>query len=157
MYKNYSDLGAKPQEGRDHYDVSEIQNSQHKNELLANNQIVLVDVYADWCGPCRQIAPEYATLAKQLGRQGQCAIVKENYEKKLSDGITGIPTFNFYKHGKLVDQVVGAGLDEVKEKLQTLLDNLNTSSTMTGPQYSRNSIRNHGSLYNGVNQPNMYQ
>lgn len=161
MYKNYSELGSQPDPNRDVYSVLEVQNGQHKSNIINQNRIVIVDVYADWCGPCKQTAPQYASLANTYNKQGQCILVKENLDKKLTR-VEGVPTFQFYMEGRQVDQVVGADLQEVEKKLQNLLQSggsiqqptMINQPGMTGPNYRKNTIRQSGSPYQGQQQYN---
>ena len=107
-----------------------ITNIEDKNNCLMENRIVCVDLYADWCGPCKLIAPEYDKLAQKYNKKGICKLVKENVEDSLTQDfqINGIPAFIFYKDGRLVVDgkrepvsVVGGNLQQVESILNTLL------------------------------------
>ena len=71
---------------------------------------VLVDAWAEWCGPCRMIAPVLDQLAAESGGRYKIAKlnVDENPRTSQQFGIRSIPTMLIFKHGKLVDQLVGA-------------------------------------------------
>lgn len=79
-------------------------------ELLAQDKLVVVDFWAEWCGPCRSIAPAVDELAAEF--EGKAIIGKYNVDddNALSSemGIRNIPTLLFFKGGKLVDKQVGA-------------------------------------------------
>lgn len=124
MYSSFADLGAQPEPNRDHFSVLTLQDEQHKGQVIGQNRVVVVDIYADWCQPCKQTAAQYSRLADKYNIPGNCVLVKEDLSKKLSKNITGVPTFNYFVEGRLVDQVVGADMDEVEKKLQTILDGL---------------------------------
>jgi thioredoxin 1 len=149
MYKNFSELGIKPEENKDLYSVTEITDIQHKKQILSQNRVVLVDIFTNWCGPCKKIEPEYSLIASKYNQQGVCAIVKENLEKKITPNIHGVPTFHIYKNGQLVDEIVGADLPKIEEKLQIVLDSPNNqfanqhdvSEVPNIPQYQKNNIR----------------
>ena len=71
---------------------------------------VLVDAWAEWCGPCRMIAPVLDQLAAESGGRYKIAKlnVDENPRTSQQFGIRSIPTMLIFKNGKLVDQIVGA-------------------------------------------------
>lgn len=148
MYRSYDQLGAQPDPNRDVMDVLELANIQHKKHILSTHHVVCIDIYADWCGPCTQTAPNYALLASTYSKPGLCAVVKYNLDKihpSEKANIHGIPVFQFYLDGNQVDEIVGADIPGVEEKLKFLLQGGNSerkvSATPTGPN-TRNSIRN---------------
>lgn len=71
--------------------------------------VTLVDFYADWCGPCRMIAPLVDQLADEM--QGKATVAKLNVEEATrvtSDfGVTSIPTLIIFKNGEEVERIVG--------------------------------------------------
>lgn len=82
--------------------------------------VTLVDFYADWCGPCRMIAPIFEELANEW--QGKANIAKldiENAQKTTASlGITSIPTIILFKEGEQVERVVGV---RSKEDLKRMI------------------------------------
>ena len=79
-------------------------------ETVKNAKIpVLVDFWADWCGPCKMIAPEVERLAQELNGQVQvCKLnVDENRDTPNGMGIMSIPTLAVFKNGQEVERVVG--------------------------------------------------
>ena len=79
-------------------------------DVLAADKPVLVDFWAEWCGPCRMIAPALEEIAGEIGDRVE--IVKlnidENPETPGHYGVRGIPTMVLFKNGKPVAQKVGA-------------------------------------------------
>lgn len=150
MYKSYDQLGSEPDTSRDILDVLEVKNSQHRAEIISQNELVCVDIYADWCGPCKQTAPDYSLVAKTYSRPGLCAIVKQNFDTlhpSEKNKINGIPLFLFYLKGLQVNQIVGADISAVEEMIKKYLQNQGSifsekENENIGPQFSRNSIRN---------------
>lgn len=121
MYKSFSELGNKPQPNRDVYSVVELKDAAHKQQIISTHKVVLVDIFADWCGPCKQMAPDYAVLANKFNRSGVCAVVKENLDRKLTPNIQGVPTLHFFVNGRMVHDIVGADLKKAEEKLTEFL------------------------------------
>jgi thioredoxin 1 len=91
--------------------------------LMANPGLLMVDFWAEWCGPCRAIAPVLEELAR--GSAGRVTLAKVNVDENpglaARYGIRSIPTILFVKDGKVVDQVIGA---VPRAQLQKKLDAL---------------------------------
>ena len=88
------------------------------SELVANSdKPVLVDFWAEWCGPCRMVGPVVERIAEAY--EGQAVVgkvdVDMNPETAMKFGIRSIPTLLFFKNGQLVDRVVGAAAQSVLE------------------------------------------
>ncbi len=93
-------------------------------ELIESGQPVVVDFWAEWCGPCRMLGPTIEELSKEY--DGKVTIgklnVDENVETPETYGIRNIPTVLFFKGGKLVDKQVGvAQKAALSEKIGALL------------------------------------
>lgn len=85
---------------------------------------VLVDAWAEWCGPCRMIAPVLDQLAAEANGRYKIAKLNVDENPRISQqfGIRSIPTMLIFKHGKLVDQLVGAlPKQAIIAKLQSFL------------------------------------
>ncbi|MCD8185549.1 MAG: thioredoxin [Rikenellaceae bacterium] len=93
-------------------------------DLLAGDRPAVIDFWAEWCGPCRMIAPIIDDLAKEYEDSvviGKCD-VDQNNEVASHFGVRNIPTVVFCKNGELVDRQVGyAAKDALVEKLNKIL------------------------------------
>ena len=88
-------------------------------EVLKADKPVLVDFYADWCGPCKMMAPLVEKLAEEL--DGEAVIGKLNVddceEIAMKYGVMNIPTLILFKHGQEANRVIGVQSREVLEKM----------------------------------------
>ncbi|WP_067453803.1 thioredoxin [Actinomadura macra] len=79
-------------------------------QVLKSDTPVLVDFWAEWCGPCRMIAPILDQIAQEQG--GKIRIAKLDYDANPQTpqkyGVMGLPTLLLYKNGEVVEQIVGA-------------------------------------------------
>ena len=94
-------------------------------ESYKNGELPLVvDLWATWCGPCRQIAPIISELAEEYAGKlvvGKCD-VEENDDIAMEFGARNIPTILFFKGGQLVDKFVGAASkSKIEDKFKALL------------------------------------
>ena len=93
-------------------------------ELLGTGKPMVLDFWAEWCGPCRMVSPIIDELAQEY--EGRVTIgkinVDENGDVVGRVGIRNIPTVIFFKNGEMVDKIVGAtSKDKFKEKVENLL------------------------------------
>ena len=102
-----------------------ITDGDFKQVILQSDKPAVVDLWADWCGPCHMIAPSVEQLA--VAYDGRAIIAKLNVDENPNVpgqyGIMGIPTLLYFKNGKEVDRQVGVtNFAALAAKLERLLD-----------------------------------
>ncbi len=106
--------------------VKQLTNQNFETEVNKFNGIVLVDFYADWCGPCKMLAPELEKLANDLETNKVVKIAKLDTEKNpelaIKYRIQGIPNVIIFKNGEIVEQLVG--LRRAEDYKQVILERL---------------------------------
>ena len=95
-----------------------------EGEVLGGSEPVVVDFWAEWCGPCKLIAPVLDELADEY--QGRLKVTKLNVDENPTTsakyGVRSIPTLLFFKDGQIVDQVIGAvSKADLKKKFDAAL------------------------------------
>jgi thioredoxin 1 len=101
--------------------VSEVSDGAFEREVIGSDLPVVLDFWAEWCPPCRALAPTFEELAKQYA--GRVRFLKlnvdENAQVPQRFGIKGIPTLVFFDGGREVERVVGAS---TKDALARIID-----------------------------------
>lgn len=108
--------------------VPEIKTSDEKKNMINSFRICLIDVYAEWCGPCKITAPVFANLFKNYNLAGVVGLAKENVELGLSPNVQVIPTFQFYVNGQFESVMTGADMNALEKKLVELIQSIGNQS-----------------------------
>lgn len=103
--------------------VKEIGSEDEFREILKNNEVVIVDWSASWCGPCKKIAPEYEKLSNEFKSISFFKIDCDNEEFSglMTDfKIKSIPTFQIWKNKKLLSSFSGADLKPIVDYINKM-------------------------------------
>lgn len=100
--------------------VKVVENEAEYKKIIADNDIVIVDFFAEWCGPCKRIAPIFEEFSKKYTKITFVKVdIDELAEVTEKENITSMPTFKVYKNGQVVETLLGANdtaLQQIVEK-----------------------------------------
>ncbi|NNC90826.1 MAG: thioredoxin [Akkermansiaceae bacterium] len=104
--------------------AQEFTKDNFESDVLKSEQPVLVDFWAEWCGPCKMIGPMVEAVATEVDGVAKVGKVNVDSEQELAREykIQSIPTLLFFKNGEIADTIVGANItqDGLREKLEAL-------------------------------------
>ncbi|VAX17894.1 Thioredoxin [hydrothermal vent metagenome] len=97
----------------------DVDDSTFETEVLKSDKPVLVDFWAEWCGPCRMVGPMVEEIAGDYNGKLKVAKVNTDQSQQVPAkyGIRGIPTLILFHKGEVVDQIVGAVPKDAIEEL----------------------------------------
>jgi thioredoxin 1 len=101
--------------------VSDVNDNSFEQDVLKSDRPVLVDFWAEWCAPCRMIAPTVEAVAEKYAESARVVKVNVDHNPTISQkyGIKGIPTLILFRNGKEEERIVGA---TSKEALARMID-----------------------------------
>ncbi|WP_353633161.1 thioredoxin (plasmid) [Halobacterium sp. NMX12-1] len=89
------------------------------DDVTSDNDVVLADFYADWCGPCQMLEPVVETLAEETDAAVAKIDVDENQPLASAYGVRGVPTLVLFADGEQAEEVVGL---QGEDQLRTLIE-----------------------------------
>ncbi len=105
--------------------TTKVTKENYETEILQSDMPIVIDVYADWCGPCQQMKPLFEELAKELSEKYKFGILNIDETRELATtlNVSSIPTFIFIKDGQVTGKETGyMSKDILKEKIEGHLD-----------------------------------
>ncbi|EFW92965.1 thioredoxin [Haladaptatus paucihalophilus DX253] len=84
-----------------------VESESHLNELTKTNDVVLVDFYADWCGPCKMLEPVVKAVAKETEAVVAKVDIDQHQLLAQQNGVRGVPTLQLYADGEVAKRMVG--------------------------------------------------
>lgn len=101
--------------------VQSIKTKSEYDEILAKHSAVLIKFSAEWCGPCKQVAPIINELAPKFPNVFIGDVdVDQNSEVAQINEVTAMPTFVFFKNGKEIHRIRGGNIPQIIEQLKSL-------------------------------------
>ena len=103
-------------------EIIEIESEQQFTDIIKANKFVIIDFYAQWCSPCKQMAPKFVELSKKY-LTVQFAKVDVDDVTEVADicQVKSLPTFMAFEDGELFDSYIGKDVDELEELIKDLM------------------------------------
>jgi thioredoxin 1 len=98
-----------------------VDSADHLDDLVSTHDVVLVDFYADWCGPCKMLEPTVEEIAAETDAVVAKVDIDELQDLAKANGVRSVPTLQFYAGGEQAERVVGV---QSKEDLLAVVERL---------------------------------
>ncbi|CAK7201620.1 hypothetical protein SEUCBS139899_004328 [Sporothrix eucalyptigena] len=117
--------------------TTKISSSQQWRQVTSANSIVVTDFYADWCGPCKMIAPTFESLANKYAKPNRIAFAKVDVDSQREVaqqyGVRAMPTFVILKNGSVIDTIQGANPPALTSAVEKAVKLAGAGSTFSTP------------------------
>jgi thiol-disulfide isomerase/thioredoxin len=121
-YKSYNELPTSSLYQFDGPPCHKVLNIPEKKKLIGTHRICIFKIGAQWCGPCRKIAPYYDEMAHHMNRPGELFLAREDFDDGLSANVHSVPAFDYYFEGRKVHRQTGADLEELKKNISIMME-----------------------------------
>lgn len=164
-FKSYEETYENPEKMNLERVTYDIQNPQVFQEILRRYKIVIVDVWANFCAPCKTFSPLYEKHA--LGYKDEIdkkniiflkdCIDDDNYESLHGGDTRAVPTFFIYMRGKLIGTVLGANMTKIKKVCDTLIpvQDSNQLEEVLEYIYREKLVEKNETIINNINDRNI--
>lgn len=100
-------------------------NNENFDKTINSGKVVLVDFWANWCGPCKMIAPVIEEVEKDISDKAVIGKVDVDNEEELARkfGIMSIPSLLLFKNGEVIDKMIGLPRSNPKDAIKELIEN----------------------------------
>ncbi len=119
QYRNLglSNLNSRLEQQYTNFNIVHIETKEQKEKLIRENKVVCVDVFANWCGPCKAIENSYNELSQKIS---SVVFAKEDCDLNITSGVSTIPAFFIFVNGSLYKNIVGADLKVIENILTSV-------------------------------------
>ncbi|MFT4880390.1 MAG: thioredoxin 1, partial [Salinirussus sp.] len=100
-------------------DPVHVDGNAHLDELVSDHRVVLVDFYADWCGPCKVLEPTVETIAAETAATVAKVDIDAHQQLAAGHGVQGVPTLLLFVDGEPTEQLVGV---QQESELRSLVE-----------------------------------
>ncbi|MEM1985203.1 MAG: thioredoxin [Nitrososphaeria archaeon] len=121
LKKKYLDIIRKSTKEKDESNIVYSLDSANFERFISENENVVVDFFAEWCGPCKMMKPIFEQLAREIPPSVKFAKLNVDQSPEVAERffIMGVPTIIYFKSGKVVEKIVGAvSKDTLRQKIR---------------------------------------
>ena len=104
--------------------TQEIEDNEFQTEVIESDKPVLVDVWSEWCTPCKQLAPTIDEISNEYNEIAKIVKInmEDNHRVAVENRVQSLPTLLLFKNGKEVDRIVGiTNKDNIKSRINKLI------------------------------------